>query len=57
MILFLPGQIHNECVTKTGRFVFNGVAVALDVPMSDLNDVDVPFYCVPAGLGKFLDER
>ena len=57
MILFLPGQNHNECVTKTGRFVFNGVAVALDVPMSDLNDVDVPFYCVPAGLGKFLDEK
>ena len=57
MILFLPGQIHNECVIKTGRFVWNGVAVALDVPKGNLDNVEVPFYCVPAGLGKFLDER
>ena len=57
MILFLPGQIHNECVMKTGRFVWNGVAVALDVPKGNLDNVEVPFYCVPAGLGKFLDER
>ena len=55
VILFKPGQIHNERVMKTGRFVWNGVAVALDVPKDDLDNVDVPFYCVPRGLGTFLD--
>ena len=42
---------------KMGRFVWNGVAVVLDVPKDVLDNVNVPFYCVPCGLGTFLDGR